>query len=386
MRGMKRKNSEIRRVVAADVRSGATFEFSFDAVRLIERRPVRAKAQAVFGPGFCDLQCNGHAGVDFNREDAGLSDIAAAVRAMWRNGCTFVLPTLITASKERLCGLFARLVATMRTHPEVAESVPGFHLEGPFISPVEGARGAHPLAHVSPVNGKLWRECQRAAGGRIKLLTVAPEVKGAIPFIRQMRKESVLPALGHTLADAATVAQACDAGAMMTTHLGNGCPQMMHRHRNPIFAQLGEDRLAASVIADGVHLPADVLKLFCGVKGPSRTVLVTDAMAAAGAPSGRYTIGDLDIEVGDDRVVRQPGSPNLAGSALTMDRGVAGLVTMAGFTLAEAWAAASTVPWSLLRRAGAVGRPGETCVLARWSGGDLRVLATLRGKRVLWAE
>jgi N-acetylglucosamine-6-phosphate deacetylase len=324
--------------------------------------------------------------VDFNRPNAGLSDIAAAVRAMWRNGCVHVLPTLITASQDRLCTLFERLVATMRTHPEVGESVPGFHLEGPFISPADGARGAHPPAHVCGVDRRLWNACQRAAGGRIVVVTVAPEVKGAIPFIRQMRKESVLPALGHTLADADTVSKACDEGAMMTTHLGNGCPQMIHRHRNPIFSQLGEDRLAASIIADGVHLPADVVKLFHRVKGLSRTVLVTDAMAAAGAPSGRYTIGDLEIEVGDDRVVRQPGSPNLAGSALTMDRAVAGLVNMAGVSLADAWAAASTLPWNLLRRAGAVGRAGETCVLARWRGGDLRVLATLRGKRVLWAE
>ena len=114
------------------------------------------------------------------------------------------------------------------------------------------------------------------------LTTVAPEVSGAVTFIRQLRAEGVLQALGHTLADAETVARACQAGALMTTHLGNGCPQMIHRHRNPIFAQLGEDRLAASVIADGVHLPSEVVRLFHRVKGADRTVLVTDAMSAAG--------------------------------------------------------------------------------------------------------
>ena len=383
---MKRKASGIQTVVAAHVRTGETFEFSFDAVRLIGRRRVRAKAQAVFGPGFCDLQCNGYAGVDFNHPKSSLSEIASAVRAMWRHGCAHVLPTLITASAERLCELFGRLTATLTSHPEVAESVPGFHLEGPFISPVDGARGAHPLAHVRGVSRKIWKDCQRAAGGRIVLVTVAPEAKGAVDFIRKLRAEKVLPALGHTLADAATVARACDAGAMMTTHLGNGCPQMIHRHRNPIFAQLGEDRLAASVIADGVHLPPEVVRLFHRVKGAARTVLVTDAMSAAGAPNGRYTIGDLEIEVGDDRVVRQPGSPNLAGSALTMDRAVAGLVKMAGVSLAEAWDAASLRPWELLRRAGAVKRIGDSCVLARWRGGELDVLATLRGRRVLWAK
>jgi len=383
---MKNNTADIRRIVAAHVRTGETFEFSFDAVRLLERRRVRAQAQAVFGPGFLDLQCNGYAGVDFNHPHVAPQQIVVAIRAMWRDGCAHVLPTLITASQERLCTLFERLATTLKNHPEVAGAVPGFHLEGPFISPIEGARGAHPLAHVCAASRKFWRECQRAAGGSIKLVTVAPEVAGAIPFIRQLRKEGVLPALGHTMASSRIVAQACDAGAMMTTHLGNGCPQMIQRHANPIFAQLAEDRLVASVIPDGVHLPPEVVRLFHRVKGPERTVLVTDAMAAAGAPAGRYTIGDLDIEVGRDRVVRQPGSPNLAGSALTMDRAVSEYVRMTGVPLAEAWDAASVRPWELLRRAGAVKRTEESCVLGRWADGKLEVLATLRGKRVLWAK
>jgi N-acetylglucosamine-6-phosphate deacetylase len=297
-----------------------------------------------------------------------------------------VLPTLITASPERLRLLFERLVATLTSHPEVAESVPGFHLEGPFISPIDGARGAHPIEHVRAVSRKLWRDCQRAAGGRIVLVTVAPEVSGALAFIRQLRAARVLPALGHTMTDSKTVAAACDAGAIMTTHLGNGCPQMIHRHRNPVFAQLAEDRLAASLITDGVHLPPEVVRIFQRAKGAERTVVVTDAMSAAGGPSGRYTIGDLEVEVGADRVVRQPGSPNFAGSALTMECAVAGFAHMAGVPLADAWEAASVRPWELLRRAGAVKRMGESCVLARWRGGKLDVLATMCGRRVLWAK
>jgi N-acetylglucosamine-6-phosphate deacetylase len=383
---MKRTAPKPRKITAAHFRTGATFEFTLTGARLIERRRVRTKTDVVFGPGFLDLQCNGYAGVDFNHPDTTAEQMAAAIRAMWRDGCAHVLPTLITASPERLGLLFRRLVDALRLDADVAASVPGFHLEGPFMSPKEGARGAHPLAHMRDVSRKLWREWQRAADGRIALVTVAPEVRGVLAFIRQLRSENVLPALGHTMADAATIARACEAGALMTTHLGNGCPQMMHRHANPVLAQLSEDRLAASIIPDGAHLPPEVVRLYHRAKGAERIVLVTDAMSAAGAPNGRYTIGDLIIEIGSDRIARQPGSPNLAGAAITMCEAVERYVAMSGVPLAEAWEAASVRPWALLRKAGAAKKVPSSCVLAQWRGGRLDVLATLHGQRVLWSK
>lgn len=383
---MKRTAPKPCKLVAAHFRTGAVFEFTLAGPRLIGRRRVRAKTDVVFGPGFLDLQCNGYAGIDFNHPDTTAEQMAAAIRAMWRDGCAHVLPTLITASPDRLTVLFQRLVDALKMDADVAASVPGFHLEGPFISPQDGARGAHPLAHVCAANRKLWRGWQRAADGRIMLVTVAPEVGGALPFIRQLRSENVLPALGHTMADAVTIARACDAGALMTTHLGNGCPQLMHRHKNPVLAQLAEDRLAASIIPDGAHLPPEIVRLYRRVKGAERTVLVTDAMSAAGAPSGRYTIGDLVIEIGSDRIARQPGSPNLAGAAITMREAVERYLTMSGAPLVEAWEAASARPWALLRKAGPAKRVPASNVFARWGGGKFDVLATLHGRRVLWAK
>jgi N-acetylglucosamine-6-phosphate deacetylase len=383
---MKRAAPKLRRIVAAHVRTGATFEFVLDGARVLERRRVRAKTDVVFGPGLLDLQCNGYAGIDFNHPDTTPEEMAGAIRAMWRDGCAHVLPTLITASADRLTVLLRNLVSALESDADVAASVPGFHLEGPFISPEDGARGAHPLMHVRDVSRKLWREWQRAADGRIVLTTVAPEAAGAIAFIRQLREEKVLPALGHTMADAATISRACEAGALMTTHLGNGCAQLMHRHNNPVLAQLAEDRLAASIIPDGAHLPPEIVRLYRRVKGTERLVLVTDAMSAAGAPSGRYTIGDLVIEIGPDRIARQPGMPNLAGAAITMRDAVERYITMSGVSLAEAWDAASGRAWDLLRRAGAVKRVPDSSVFARWRGGKFDVLATLHGKRVLWAK
>ena len=370
------------KIVAAHYRTGESWEFCLSGRRVVSRKRVREKTASLFGPGFVDLQCNGYKGVDFNHPDDTSEVCAEAVRAMWETGVAHVLPTLITASKAWFRENIAQLNGALALDPDVRRSVPGYHLEGPFISAVDGARGAHPLEDVVPISAKLWNELQRIAEGRIKLVTLAPELRGACAFIARLRAENVLPALGHTLATHAQIVAACDAGAMMTTHLGNGCPQTMHRHNNPIFAQLGEPRLAASLIADGAHLPPEVLRTFAAALGP-RAVLVTDAMSAAGAPQGRYSIGKLIIEVGADGVVRQPGSPNLAGSALTMDRAVLNYSTLANVPLADAWDAASLRPWALLKKAGVVksAEPGSTVILSA----ERKVLATLQSTRVLWA-
>lgn len=326
----------------------------------------------VFGPGFFDLQCNGFAGVDFNHPATTAEQVGAAIRALRRSGCTRVLPTIITHAPDRIEHLLRTLVAAHALDPAVRRAVPGFHLEGPFISPEDGARGAHPREHVRPVERALWRRWQRAAEGGIRLVTLAPEARGAIPFIRQLRAEKVCVALGHTLATRAQIAAAADAGAQLATHLGNGCPQQIHRHHNPIFAQLADDRLAASLIADGVHLPPDVLRTFFRAKGAARIILITDAMAAAGAPAGRYTFGDLVLEVGRDRIVRQPGQPNFAGSAIAMNDAIATLMRDAGATLAQAWAAASTNPQRLLGLA-----PSRDVVIAAPGTARLQIVAVV---------
>ena len=375
----------MKKIIAAHYRTGEAWEFCIAGRRVVSRRPSDADPEAVFGPGFVDLQCNGFKGVDFNHPDDSAEVCAEAIRAMWETGVAHVLPTLITASKPWFRENITQLNEALTLDADVRRSVPGYHLEGPFLSPVEGARGAHPQEDISPISTKLWSELQRLAEGRIRLVTLAPELRGACAFIAALRKEKVLPALGHTLATHAQIVAACDAGAMMTTHLGNGCPQTIHRHANPIFAQLGEPRLAASLIADGTHLPPEVLSTFAAALG-SRAVLVTDAMSATAAPPGRYSIGKLTIEVGADGVARQPGSPNFAGSTLTMDRAIFNYATVCGLTPAEAWDAASIRPWELLKAAGVVrsSQPGST-VIADGSEG-MKVLATLQGKRVLWSQ
>ncbi len=371
-----------RRLVANHYRTGATCEFLFKDERLVSRRRISADATLVFGPGFFDLQCNGYAGVDFTHPATLPAEIANAIRAMWKRGCTHVLPTLITASISQLVDSFNRMNEAIEADEEVRRSVPGFHLEGPFISGVDGARGAHPAEHVLAPDPRLWRRLQTAARGRIRLVTLAPETEGAVPFIRQLREEGIVVALGHTMATREQIVAAVEAGAVLSTHLGNGCPQQLHRHQNPLFAQLGERHLDASLIADGIHLPPEVFRAFWDAKGPGKTLLITDAMAAADAPPGRYSLGSLLVEVGADRIVRHPGTAQLAGSALTMDAAVSNAMAMTGAPLHDAWESASKRPWKrLCNPAGARG----SFVVARQTPDALKVHAVFRGNRLLYA-
>lgn len=362
------------KVVAVHYRSRR--EIRVDANARSSRKPARL----LFGPGFFDLQCNGFAGVDFNHPATTPGQVAEAILALPRTGVTQLLPTVITAAPERLEHLLRNIVIARTLDPEVQRAVPGIHLEGPWMSAADGARGAHPVEHVRPIERALWRRLQRAASGLICMVTLAPELRGATDFIRQLRAERILPAIGHTLATASQVRRAAEAGALLSTHLGNGCPEILHRHRNPIYAQLSEDRLAASLIADGVHLPPEVLRTFYRSKGWPRTVLVTDAMSAAGAAAGRFTLGDLVLEVGRDRIVRQPGKTHFAGSALTMDFAIGVFARSAQATLAQAWGAASTNPRRLLAlamRAPFAPRAGGR-IFAAWDEGkrDLTIAST----------
>ena len=373
------------KIIAAEYRTGSTREFLLRDGRATVTKTSHGKARGLSGPAFVDLQCNGFAGVDFTRPETTPEQVCEAVRAMWKTGCTSVLATVITASQGRLEHLLRTLVAARQMDVEVRRSIPGFHLEGPFISEADGARGAHPREHVRAPDPKLWRRLQKAAEGLIRLVTIAPELPGAIRLIRQLRSEGVLVAIGHTMATRQQIAAAAHAGAMMSTHLGNGCPQMLHRHNNPVLAQLGEEALSASLIADGIHLPLNVLRTFVRAKGPHRSLLVTDAMAAAGAPPGRYTIGDLVVEVGKDRVVRQPGSPNFAASALTMNDAVANTVKAGALPLADAWDAASTMPAKMLRRfANCTVKPAQ--IIVQHKEANLEIRAVIRSGRVLFAQ
>jgi N-acetylglucosamine-6-phosphate deacetylase len=293
-------------------------------------------------PGLFDLQANGFAGVDFGDPAVRDDQLLAAAEAIARTGVTRFLPTLITSPFETFAAC-ARRLSRLRS-----AAVAGLHMEGPYISPEDGYRGAHARAFVRDADVDDFRRRQDAADGRIRLLTLAPEVPGALRLVEHAVAAGVRVAIGHTNATGAQIGDAVSAGATLSTHLGNGCASIMPRHPNVIWEQLGEDRLLASFIVDGHHLPPATVRSVVRAKTPERTILVTDATAAAGMPPGRYTIGGQLVELDATGRVAAPGASNLAGSALTLDRAIANTVRITGLPLETVAEMASTRPASYL--------------------------------------
>jgi N-acetylglucosamine-6-phosphate deacetylase len=327
--------------------------------------------------GLFDLQVNGFAGIDFNAETIDTDRLDHALEAMLATGVTACLPTLITAPADVLAARFIaldRAVAQSRLGPIM---VPGYHLEGPFLNPAEGYAGCHPANAMSAPDEALVERLSRDLSRPILLVTIAPELPESERFISAMTSTGRVVAIGHSAADTATVARAAQAGARLSTHLGNGLPQTLHKVENPLFAQLAEDRLSASFIADGIHLPLHALKVMLRSKGLERSILVTDAVSAAATRPGLYPFAAMSVEHAADGSVRLPGSRYLAGSALTLDSAVRNLVTWELATPDQALRMASRNPRDLMAAtlvafsieidAGEVGwsqdlRPCEICV------------------------
>lgn len=288
--------------------------------------------------GFVDLQVNGFAGVDFNDPGCTPEELQHALDAIARTGVTRCLPTLITSSLERFTAC-ARLIAGHRS-PLIA----GLHMEGPYISPVDGARGAHPREHVTAASIDDFERRQDAANGRIVLVTLAPEVPGALALIEHLSAQGLRVAIGHTMAEPPQIADAVRAGATLSTHLGNGCPLTLPRHPNMLWEELSSDGLFASLIVDGHHLPPATVKVMVRAKSPERTILVTDAVAPAACPPGEYWVSGMKIELDATGRVAKPGGDTLAGSALLMPDAIANTVLFTGLPISTVLQMASEQP------------------------------------------
>ena len=286
-------------------------------------------------PGLIDNQINGYKGVDFS--DAGLTTerMRMAVEAIRSDGVTTFFPTVITGSHGNLVKTFRNLAEALKDD-EVRSSVPGFHLEGPYISPEEGFYGCHPSAFIRKPSWDEFAQYQEAAEGYIKQVTVSPEVDGCMEFIKICSANNVLVAIGHTNATADQIRRAVDNGARLSTHLGNGCANMIDRHRNPLWPQLANDLLTPSVIADGHHLLPEEIQVFYKVKGPHNMILTSDVTHLIGMAPGKYIFLGSEIVLSDDGLIKNPVLNCLAGASMPLKRGVENVMKYIGCTLGEA--------------------------------------------------
>ena len=269
-----------------------------------------------------DIQVNGFAGVDFQRSDLSTDDVRRAVEALAAHETHRFFLTLITDGIDALCAKLKNLERIRAADPLIHAGVCGYHIEGPWLSPLPGFYGAHNPLHLKLPLIADFERLQEAAGGHIKLLTLAPELPGSADIIHSITRAGSQVALGHTNASDTDISEAIAAGARFCTHLGNGVPIEMHRHDNVIQRLLARDELVAFFIPDGIHLPPSTLKNFFRAKPAGKALFTTDCMAAAGAPPGKYSIAHHELEVGADRIVRASAHSGFAGSALSPDEGV----------------------------------------------------------------
>jgi N-acetylglucosamine-6-phosphate deacetylase len=341
-------------------------------------------------PGFVDLQVNGFGGFDVNADHGFTEDtVAALAESLLAVGTTAFLPTIITADEEKIVRALQTIANARHRDSNLILAVPGIHMEGPHIAPEDGARGAHPLFHVRPPDIAEFDRWQKAADGLIRLVTLSPHWPDAPAYIRELTMRGVRVALGHTHAGPEQIRAAVEAGATLSTHLGNGLALMLARHPNPIWAQLAEDRLHATFIADGHHLPADTLKVMLRAKTIERSILVSDSVALAGMPPGMYEtpVGGR-VELYASGRLSMAGTAFLAGAALPLKDDIAWLLREKLCTLQDAVQMASVNPTALLNLPAAYAQNAPARLIAfrlDTTRNVLRILTAVCGQ-ITWLQ
>jgi N-acetylglucosamine-6-phosphate deacetylase len=327
-----------RSITGRDPASGNVLKVIIENGRIRAILPSPVEEAPWLSSGFIDLQVNGYLGSDVNADDVDPGVIIALTQKMIALGVTTFLPTIITDSEEKIVHALQAIAQARRANPMVAHAIPFAHVEGPFISPNDGPRGAHDREHVRPASLAEFERWQAACDGLVGMVTVSPHDEDALAFIAALADRGVVVAIGHSHATAEQIHAAADAGATLSTHLGNGLGSPLPRHPNLLWAQLAEDRLAATFIADGHHLPADTLKSMMRAKGISRSILVSDVVSLGGMPVGIYQadIGGAVEVTADGRVISASGGGFLAGAYLPLPVGIARAAAIDGVSLGGA--------------------------------------------------
>lgn len=298
---------------------------------------VEAKGKLVL-PGLIDTHVHGSHGDDVMID--GAQGIRRISRALLRYGTTSYLPSTIAAEHEDLLGALEACFEAEETSEPAAEIL-GIHIEGPFINIAK--KGAQPERGIREPDTSQALEYLRAAPGRVKIMTLAPELPGAMELVRLLLENGVIASLGHSEADYETALAAIEAGASHATHLYNAMPALHHRKPNLTTACLNEPGIRAEIIPDGIHVAPEMVRLAAKMKGRDGLILVTDAMAAVGCPDGIYPLGDSQVRVRGERCTLLDGT-TIASSLLTMNRAVGNAVAFTGMNLVDAAYTASLLP------------------------------------------
>ena len=367
-----------------DPRTGRSIEVAVEDGRIASIRDGDETETSWISAGLVDLQINGYGGRDLNAEDLTPETIVELARRVLATGVTTFLATLISAPETRLIEALAAIVEARRRDPLAEHMIAGVHMEGPHLSGQDGPRGAHAREFLRPPSLEEFDGWQEASGGLVRMVTVSPHFADAPAYITGLRARGVHVSIGHTHCSAEEVREAAAAGAELSTHLGNGVADPLPRHPNLLWAQLAEDRLTAMLIADGHHLPDDTLTVMLRAKGLERSVLVSDAVALAGMPPGRYraAVGG-DVELSADGRLGLAGTRFLAGAAMPLKSGVGRVMRATGLSLWDALRLATVNPGRFVEGRGVL-RVGADADLVRFrmgEGGELDVeRAMVRGR------
>jgi len=370
-------------ISCVDCISNELIQIVIDDNVLISKTKVETDdSEAIFmGPGLLDLQINGFSGVDFNTFPIIENDFIKVIESLSKEGVLSFFPTVITNSDENIINLLRNIDELCLQNALIDSYVSGIHLEGPFISPVKEASGAHSKDYIKAPDWELFQAFQEASGNRIKIITISPEWDNSVDFIAKCTAHNIIVSIGHTVASNAQINAAVNAGATMSTHLGNGAPLSLHRNSNIIFDQLANNKLTPSIIADGFHLPDNFLKIVLGVK-KENVILVSDSTMFAGMETGIYDShigGEVKLEEGG-RLSVNKNQNLLAGSAVSLLDCINKLISSDILSLSDAWLLASKKPKELVR----INDNNDDFVLFKIQDNIVSVLSVFKsGKRIV---
>ena len=370
--------------------TGKLEKITFHEDRIMEIIETKSNENNIpfVGPGLIDLQINGINGIDFNIPSLRQEDIQNATHYLLSKGITTFLPTVITNSDENILTILRSINQACAFDQLVNECVWGIHLEGPFISPKNGAKGAHDEKYIKAPDWDLFSRFQKAAGGKIKLITIAPEWEGSPSFIEKCRAHGVLVSIGHSLANTEQISMAVKAGATLSTHLGNGVPLLLPRHPNLLWDQLAEENLYSCIITDGLHIPDSFIKVVMQIKGRN-TLVISDATCFAGMPPGEYQshIGGTVILDHEKRVSLKDSPGLLAGAGKSLLENVETLIDHKLSTLSEAWQMASlNVADMLAKSDGSFKEKKDDFVVFQLKDKEIKIGKVIKNGRIVFEK